>query len=344
MAYVDPQFKVPIYLDTNILVDYIDGVYPLLNKSISFFQSCPFVELRSSHYVRFEFVEIRKIIHFSKKVNGRPPSREEKDRIKLTWSIGEHKYSTFASDIEAQVMSELRLISDDLKIRFDDHVLHEQLIYPTSELILRTNLSREDSLVLTSSVFPRADNYLDFVVVLTLDRQFCCASTSLPNDIIDLFSSHKTNKPHIMNARRVQYANKGTMINLTKNIDDRTLNSVWKQILRHLIIEKNKTIFAGITYKYGKTGEAAKCVYFELGSNTNMVAYSTSLCIIPPSLDTQVILKVNPHNFYWNNGTVIEKLPTMIQDRRLSFLPDDISQEQLNQLRQKNGIVFYYYD
>lgn len=344
MVYIDPRFKVPIYLDTNILVDYIDNTYPLLNKSIAIFQACPFIELRSSHYVRFEFVEIRKIILFSNKVLGRNPSKEEKENIKLTWKLGEYEYATYASDIEKQVMVELRYISEDLKIQFDDHVLHEQLIYPTSELILRTSLSREDSLVLTSSVFPKAESYLDFVVILTLDRQFCLASNSLPNDIIDLFSSHRTHMPHVMNAHCVQYVQNGTMLNLTTNIEDGTLHRVWNNIICSLIIEKNKSIYAGLTYKYGKKGVAAKCVYFKLNQETNTLNNSSSLCIIPRSLDTQIILKVNPHDFYWNNGTIIKELPAEIDDCRLSFLPENLSLEKLNVLRQKDGIVFYYDD
>ena len=43
MMIVDEKYRVNIYLDTNILVDYIEGTYPLLNKSIDYLCSCPFV-------------------------------------------------------------------------------------------------------------------------------------------------------------------------------------------------------------------------------------------------------------------------------------------------------------
>lgn len=36
MMIVDEKYRVNIYLDTNILVDYIEGTYPLLNKSIDY--------------------------------------------------------------------------------------------------------------------------------------------------------------------------------------------------------------------------------------------------------------------------------------------------------------------
>ncbi len=64
---VDEKYRVNIYLDTNILVDYIEGTYPLLNKSIDYLCSCPFVNLRSSHYVLFEYTEVRKYQLFMSK-------------------------------------------------------------------------------------------------------------------------------------------------------------------------------------------------------------------------------------------------------------------------------------
>lgn len=64
---VDEEYRVNIYLDTNILVDYIEGTYPLLNQSIDYLHSCPFVNLRSSHYVLFEYTEVRKYNLFMSK-------------------------------------------------------------------------------------------------------------------------------------------------------------------------------------------------------------------------------------------------------------------------------------
>ena len=64
---VDEEYRVNIYLDTNILVDYIEGTYPLLNQSIDYLHSCPFVNLRSSHYVLFEYTEVLKYNLFMSK-------------------------------------------------------------------------------------------------------------------------------------------------------------------------------------------------------------------------------------------------------------------------------------
>ena len=71
---VDEEYRVNIYLDTNILVDYIEETYPLLNESINYLSSCPFVNLRSSHYVLFEYTEVRKYNLFMSKSEEQQPN------------------------------------------------------------------------------------------------------------------------------------------------------------------------------------------------------------------------------------------------------------------------------
>lgn len=346
MEYIESKFKIPIYLDTNILVDYIDNIYPLLNESISFLQTCPFVELRSSHYVKFEFVEVRKIILFSMKVRGTLPPKEERYKIKQTWSLDGHDYSEYQQDIEAQVMSELVTISDNLNIIFDDHVLHEKLIVPTSELVLRTKLSREDSLVLTSSVTPQKDQYLSYVVILTLDRQFSTAACTIKSDIIDLFSHPQAGVPQIMNGHNLQCKGGGTTIDLTikdNHINDR-VHGIWKDIILEFVKDKNKNNFAGYTYHYGERGDSAKCVYFEMPPEQKTLIKSSSLCIIPPSLTNQIIISVPEEDFYWNHGKIINVFPCELEHNQVSFMPQDITPEQLEIVRQEKCLVFYFDD
>ena len=65
--YIEPKYIVNVYLDTNILLDYIEGNYSSLNISIEYLAGNPFVHLRSSHYVLFELVENRKARLFFEK-------------------------------------------------------------------------------------------------------------------------------------------------------------------------------------------------------------------------------------------------------------------------------------
>ena len=62
---IPSEFRINVYLDTNILVDYIENKFPLLTKSIKYLSECPYVNLKSSHYVLFEYTEVRKFNLFS---------------------------------------------------------------------------------------------------------------------------------------------------------------------------------------------------------------------------------------------------------------------------------------
>jgi hypothetical protein len=243
-------------------------------------------------------------------------------------------------------MSELLTISDNLNIIFDDHVLHEKLIVPTSELVLRTKLSREDSLVLTSSVTPQKDQYLSYVVILTLDRQFSTAARTINSDIIDLFSHPLAGVPQIMNGHNLQCKEGGTMIDLTINEDHikERVHCIWRDIILELIKDKNKSNFGGYTYRYGERGDSAKCVYFKLTTEQKTLIKSSSLCIIPPSLTSQVIISVPEKDFYWNHNKIINILPQELENNQVSFMPQDITPEQLEIVRQENCLVFYFDD
>ena len=47
---VDEEYRVNIYLDTNILVDYIEGTYPLLNQSIELYGECNIFKFKKRMY------------------------------------------------------------------------------------------------------------------------------------------------------------------------------------------------------------------------------------------------------------------------------------------------------
>ena len=173
-AIIEPEYRVNVYLDTNILFDYVENQFPLLTRSVDFLAGCPFVTLRSSHFVLFEFTENRKIRLFWEKAD---PSKTDdyskaKYKIKKSWKYNEKDYSEFKVDISRQVEAELDLIKNHLHIDFDDHVLHEELIYPTNSLCLQTKISKEDCLVMVSCMHPHEEEYLDQCLLLTRDEQF----------------------------------------------------------------------------------------------------------------------------------------------------------------------------
>lgn len=62
------KHRVSIFLDTNILADILDETFESLNYSINYLKESSFVTLKSSHYVIFELIEVRKREHFLRNV------------------------------------------------------------------------------------------------------------------------------------------------------------------------------------------------------------------------------------------------------------------------------------
>lgn len=82
---IEEKYRIPFYLDTNILVDYLDGTFPCLNQSLEYLSKCPFSELRSSHYVEYELVEVRKLILFFRKATGQDIKSTSKSNERFAW-------------------------------------------------------------------------------------------------------------------------------------------------------------------------------------------------------------------------------------------------------------------
>lgn len=73
---IDKCFKIDFFLDTNILVDYIQGENKKLVDSLEFLANSDFVTLHSSHYVEFEFTEVRKRNEFFRIAHGKYPPKD----------------------------------------------------------------------------------------------------------------------------------------------------------------------------------------------------------------------------------------------------------------------------
>lgn len=79
------SYKIDFFLDTNILVDYIQGENLNLVNSLEYLAQCNFVNLHSSHYVEFEFTEVMKRNEFYKVVHGKYPPKGMTNSIANIW-------------------------------------------------------------------------------------------------------------------------------------------------------------------------------------------------------------------------------------------------------------------
>lgn len=349
---IEEKYRIPFYLDTNILVDYLDSTYPCLNQSLEFLSKCPFTDLKSSHYVEYELVEVRKVILFfrkateqdimpTKKCTWYSPNPTEKADIKKCWKFNGHDYFEFKDDIESQVTNELKSLKNELAVNFDDHVLHDNLLSPTYQLVLKSKFSREDSLVLTSCMLPRPGDEIDFCTILTRDAQFYKTYSRLDSDAKGVLSSVCHAIPSMKNIRSISTPGHSNV-----NLCDSTckdISEIWPPIILDLIKSKNSDAYAGETYKFGKKGDSAKCVFFKTQREDNTLQKSAGLCFITPDLSKTIIKSVDEKDFFMNNGEKIPSLPHVLQNgNEVSFMPKDGEGDDIEPIREKGCLVFFH--
>lgn len=346
--FVDEKFKIDIFLDTNVLVDYVLGVNPSLTHSIEYLNNKRAVRLRSSHYVEFELTEVLKICFFGQIVFGHYPNKSEKAEIRTKdWNVNGINYSTEIENVSSRVnttMSNLRATFNQL---FDDHVLHEKLIKPTCDLFLQSNVSREDSLVAISSVFPEKENHLNFVALLSNDSQFCSAMSINRGVINSIMDSNGLKSPTIMNAKNLSCESKTFQVNLNQNnYSHRNLEKFWDKKIIELIKKKNESSYIGTTYAFGKPGTLpGQCIYFRI-QDKSVLEETNSFIFLTNDAEETISLRLNTRKGkleLWNANHPVTLPNNNPDNTKYSFKPLDgmLEPDELSKLREANNLVFY---
>ena len=172
------QFRIKFFLDTNILAYLIDGTYTGLTNTIEFLKKCEFANLVSSNYVIFELVGIRKREHYLREVltkstvAGGTVNISSLLKYKDDFDAPGVKFIDVKSSIKSNVEAELQKIVNDFGIIYEDNLLHNKLLQPTFDINLLTKVSKEDSLVLASSIWPDELTKESFVCLVSNDKDF----------------------------------------------------------------------------------------------------------------------------------------------------------------------------
>lgn len=342
---VEESYQVNVYLDTNILVDYVGGKFPLLNRSIDYLSQCPFVKLRSSHYVLFEFTEVRKANLLWQKADPTEerPFNKVKSTIKKKWKYNDVDYGTLKDDITNVVMTELDIFRNNLGVNFDEHVLHENLVYPTSSLCLATKISREDCLVMVSCMHPYALLKLDHCLLLTRDSQYYRAVQDNNTDVVKVFEDNDLETPVLIRTENLQIDGSGMQYNLYNDEEGTNIEEFWCSLILKNIKQNMESQYVGQTYSFGAEGIAAKCIYFEMDGGNKTLKNSEGLYFIGKDLTFRTVI-AGPFE-YWNDNKRITSLPHTNPDYpKYSFRKEGINPELLAKLREKGNLVFYNND
>lgn len=337
---VRDRFCIQIYLDTNILVDYVEQNNQLLDASLHFLSACPFVKLRSSHYVKFEFIEVRKRREFYRCVRNRLPSASDKDAYGHDWILDGHDYNEYKDQIVHRVNTDLGKIKDNLKIDFNNHILHQNLLEPTKDICLSSKISREDCLVMISCVYPHPsiDERLDFSVVLSNDQQYKTAYIENQETIDTILHTYGLNLPEFLCIKELPYTTKNVDLNNTSQKID--IKLLWIHIISQLLILKNKDIFVGYTIKAGKSRE--DFIFFDIIDNNKVLLDSEAITFI--AYDLSGYITVMKDFDYWNNSSAISLPFSDTTNTQYSLIKKDIDKPDLNILQRKGNLIFYEND
>lgn len=332
MMIVDNIFKVDFFLDTNILVDYVQGENQLLTKSLDYLAKCPFVTLRSSHYVEFEFAEVRKKNEFFKMVHGRYPNKTYGDRFvknygSKDWKDGDVDYLTYKDAIQLEVEQNLNLLKNNLNIDFDDHVLHENLVKTTCKIVLQTKISREDSMVLVSCMYPKPKDRLLYCVILTNDKQYNDAYNSSKECVDKILGQDEVCLPQFF---------------CLKDMPDQKLNIIafWNKIICTFIKDKNASDYVGHTVKPSKWSIAEGHIWFDMEEENNILYGSDGLVFISQDLSDYQNL-VNCNHYYGDKGLCSELPFTVPDDTKFSIKLEFEDIEILRRIQKNRYYVFY---
>lgn len=348
--YVDPNYRIDVYLDTNILVDYIECTYPSLNYSLDYLVQTGYVTLRTSQYVLYEFAEVRKYNLFYNLLPIKEEDREKsrgqlKFQIKQNnWKYNGIEYTENAkTPIEHTVRYELGELMEHLALEVDKHILHKNLFQPSLSCVLKTSISKEDSLVLTSCIFPNEECVLNHSILLSGDKAYGVSFFKNETAVKDCIGVEDLNLKFI---KCVEVKNPLTSqtINLRKEIDHKQIEEIWNGIISSLIIEKNVNHFIGRTYDFK---QVKKCIFFEICNGRPPLQRNNNLVIIPKDLSTSPIKTGEDLGIrYYDEEISAPHIRKEDDLRKLkySFLIKDHFKDKMDSLDREGNLLFYDID
>jgi hypothetical protein len=360
-------FRVKFFLDTNILCDLVSNSFRGVNYAISWLSSCDFADLNTSKYVMFEFLDVRKKLLYLEEVERL--KMLELNSKKKWWhfrhSIFKHKktydpnklvrykenygyrqleFHAYKSTISERIKNDI-IELENLNIQYLDNLLHDKLLAPTKELNLYSKLSREDSIVTISSIWPDESSKEAFLVLLTRDKPYVESYNEINLGVI--FESHALNPPILNHIGDIKLLN-GSKVNLTDTNDDNKLEAFLPNKLKELIIQKNDSLFLGKTFTPTGDRFPSDAMSFKLKSNAQL-RNNIYLIIIGKDLDFMYSIRKPVSDFYHNSASPIADYPfSNFEESNVAFTPKDdttgislsLETHIINRLREDGNLVF----
>lgn len=342
------KFKINFFLDTNILCYLIDNTYPSLTTFISELAKMPIVSLYSSEYVLSELIGVRKQEGYFQEALCR--SFAGGAHINLASFINNNKkfdipnypYRDLAESVKVRVESDIDRIVHDFNIQFNCN-FNDKILLPMQYVCLSTRISREDSLVLVSSVYKNsAETIADSVILLTNDHDFYKWAKESMDEIVETFTSNGLKAPVVEHLSSVGTAtpNLGSCQNLTNNIED-VSDFAKRYVTRCFMASYEEKYYIGKII----VRECPNAPRHLIGIKVSVpqLCNGIYLTILSKSLSF-LYCPQNKVDFYHCGQSIGESFSPLEGDSYVSFICDEDNEEIFNKVNSEGNLVYIHPD
>lgn len=344
------KFTINFFLDTNILVYLVDDKYPSLTAFIKALSETPVVGLYASEYVLSEFIGVRKQEDYFQAVIDK--SRREGKTINLSeflkhnkaYDIKDYDYDSLKDVVKQKLDEEIERVTREFGITFLRNN-NNRLVGPMKEVCLSTKISKEDSLVLVSSLFREKEVIItEPVILLTNDGDFCKYANLSKEYIGSVLAEEGLLSPGIEHVNTIgKVANCKNVKNLTQEIED--INRSVADYLTASMRELFGKYYIGNTIKVSFKNAPAHT----LGIDVKTPELKNGLFIAIVSKDMDYIFCPRAQaDFHKGDNSIGEKFVPQKHDSHVSFVCDTedvvVSDEIFNRLNDDGNLVFIHPD
>lgn len=356
---VSPFGNIKVALDTNILSYLLDNTYPNLNKFLKTLKDSGLVDLFCPQFVIYELIEIRKLEHYIRKVHNKTTAAggmmnfSSVLKYRKDWSAAELDYGEIFEDIITLVEGDIQEIYDDYGIDYNDASIHKELWKPHQELVLSSKISKEDSLVLLSSVYPEIGKIEHYVVFLTNDEKFYKGYAGTGKDKIEklneVFTNNNIPQPTVLKINDIILPISKTKYDVIKDTktDEEIRQFVNNFIFEHFQIKNAKFLLGNIIPCECKDKKDMFCFHLKADELNKEIYFS----ILTKELSVINIPRTSSN--FWAYGEIKHYPYIPNQDERcrkisIKLLDDGgnslLTEEKLNKIMVSENLVFIHPD
>lgn len=343
------RMKVSFFLDTNILSYLVDNSYPKLNALISQIKDLCLCELISSEFVEYEFMGIRKKERYFRTVLRQDDS-QNCSMINISSLLKNHnKFECPEIDFYGAIPNIKKAVENDIEKVTSDYgilftcVFHSNLYAPIRNFCLSSKISKEDSFVLISAIFPQDNSHNEICYILSNDKDFCSWYTEADEKIglSSIYEEYSLEKPIIIYTRNAW--NKNLIGGEEVNIND-VKSCILKELKNRLNI-----FFLGESIK--PTGEGCPRGVFALKVEKEKKVFN-NMYITIVSKDLDFLITTNTTVQFWHCNRPVDTGTSFTGgDNIVTFefeksknMSDEVYQDILLSIREEGHYVFYHTD